>query len=155
MKGIQVCSNEEPILSQRVIITKLRKYINKFVKSSSPEPLVQFQPNLAQSSVGWTGFKFVHMMGYAPFLRGDNYEIAKMHWRFQKIFFSRATGPISAKLCIFILGWRVYWIIQWRNPPLPKGRWLRNSESTLTFKIFFFRTTGPILAENLAEIIFE
>ena len=34
--------------------------------SSSPEPLGQFQPNLAQSILGWRGFKFVHMKG-SPF----------------------------------------------------------------------------------------
>ena len=31
--------------------------------SSSPEPLGQFQPNLAQSILGWRGFKFVKMKG--------------------------------------------------------------------------------------------
>ena len=32
---------------------------------SSPEPLGQFQPNLAQSILGWRGFKFVQMKGHA------------------------------------------------------------------------------------------
>ena len=31
--------------------------------TSSPEPLGQFQPNLAQSILGWRGFKFVQMKG--------------------------------------------------------------------------------------------
>ena len=35
--------------------------------SSSQEPLVQFQPNLAQSILGWRGFKFVQMKGRAFF----------------------------------------------------------------------------------------
>ena len=35
--------------------------------SSSPEPLGQFQPNLAQSILGWMGFKFVQMKGSALF----------------------------------------------------------------------------------------
>ena len=35
--------------------------------SSSPEPLGQFQPNLAQSILGWMGFKFVQMKGRALF----------------------------------------------------------------------------------------
>ena len=35
--------------------------------SSSPEPLGQFQPNLAQSILGWRGFKFVQMKGPALF----------------------------------------------------------------------------------------
>ena len=34
---------------------------------SSPEPLGQFQPNLAQSILGWRGFKFVQMKGPALF----------------------------------------------------------------------------------------
>ena len=29
--------------------------------SSSPEPLCQFQPNLAQSILGWRGFKFIQI----------------------------------------------------------------------------------------------
>ena len=35
--------------------------------SSSPEPLGQFQPNLAQSILGWRGFKFVQMKDLALF----------------------------------------------------------------------------------------
>ena len=37
------------------------------LSSSSPEPLGQFQPNLAQSIDGWRGFKFVQMKGPALF----------------------------------------------------------------------------------------
>ena len=36
-------------------------------KSSPPEPLGQFQPNLTQSILGWRGFKFVQMKGPALF----------------------------------------------------------------------------------------
>ena len=35
--------------------------------TSSQEPLGQFQPNLAQSILGWRGFKFVQMKGHALF----------------------------------------------------------------------------------------
>ena len=35
--------------------------------SSSPEPLTQFQPNLAQSIFGWRGYEFIEMKGYAHF----------------------------------------------------------------------------------------
>ena len=35
--------------------------------SSSPEPLGQFQPNLAQSILGWWGFKFVQIKGPSLF----------------------------------------------------------------------------------------
>ena len=48
-----------PALFQGERITKLQKYINKIKKSSSQEPLNQFQPNLAQSSLGWRGLKLV------------------------------------------------------------------------------------------------
>lgn len=33
---------------------------------SSPEPLVQYQPNLAQNILGWTAFKFFQMDGRVP-----------------------------------------------------------------------------------------
>ena len=33
-----------------------------------------------------------------PFSRGDDKEIAKIHWRSLKIHFLRTTGPISTKL---------------------------------------------------------
>ena len=66
--------------------------------SSSPEPLGQFQPNLAQSILGWRGFKFVQMKGTALF-QG---EIITKYWKYidkiKKIFFSRTTEPISTKL---------------------------------------------------------
>ena len=42
--------------------------------TSSPEPLGQFQPNLAQSILGWRRFKFLEMNGPAIFQR----EI--IHW---------------------------------------------------------------------------
>ena len=58
----------------------------------------QFQPNLAQSILGWRGIKFVQMKGHAPFQRGDNSEIVNIHWKLLKIFFSRTSGPISTKL---------------------------------------------------------
>ena len=49
VKGIQFYSNEVPIVFQWEIITKLLKYIIEFEKSSFPEPIGQFQHNLAQT----------------------------------------------------------------------------------------------------------
>ena len=49
--GIQVCSNEGPNPFPRGYNSKIAKYKN----SSSPELLGQFQPNLAQSILGWRG----------------------------------------------------------------------------------------------------
>ena len=54
-----------PSFYQGEIITKLRKYINKFEKSSSQEPRGQFQPNLAQSILGV--YEFISMKGHAFF----------------------------------------------------------------------------------------
>ena len=36
--------------------------------------------------------------GPSPISSGDNYQIAKMHWRNLKLFFFRTAGPISFKL---------------------------------------------------------
>ena len=71
VKGrIQVCSNEGLALLQAEIITKEQKYIHEINQSSSTEPLGHFQPNLAQSIVGWRGFKFVQMKG-SPLFQGE------------------------------------------------------------------------------------
>ena len=44
------------------------------------------------------GIKVCSKKGPCPFPRGDNYEIAKIHWQNLKIFSSRTTVPISTKL---------------------------------------------------------
>ena len=67
--GIQVCSYKVATLVQGKIITKKQKYIAKILKSSSQEPLGQFQPNLAKSILGWWGFKFIKIEG-PPFSKG-------------------------------------------------------------------------------------
>ena len=43
------------------------------------------------------GIQFYSNKGPCPFPRGDNCEIAKIHWRNLKIFFSRTAGPILTK----------------------------------------------------------
>ena len=66
LKGIKVYTNEGLVhvrLFQGQIITKELKYIDEILKSSSPEPLGQFQLNLAQSILWWSRFKFVQMKG--------------------------------------------------------------------------------------------
>ena len=65
-------------------------------KSSFPEPMAQFQPDVAQSIHEWRGFKLVKMNVQ---LRGDKAKyLVKIHWRHLKIFFSRTTGTISTNL---------------------------------------------------------
>ena len=87
--------------------------------------------------------------GPRPFPRGDNYEIVKIHWQNLKIFFSRTTGPILTKL-----GTKHHWVKGFQvcsnegpcpfqredNYEIVKIHW-RN------LKIFFSRTTGPILTQ--------
>ena len=43
--------------------------------------LLKFQPNLAQNVLGWWGLKLFQMKLGQPFPRGDNNEIAKIHWQ--------------------------------------------------------------------------
>ena len=126
--------------------------------SSSPESMDQYQPNLAQSPLRSRGFKYVQMNdqvlfqkgnnheiakihwgnlllqyhltlstilgtkkknlwlkgiqvcsneGPRFFPRGDNYEIAKIHWQNLKEIFCTTTGPISTKLSTnIIIGWK-------------------------------------------------
>ena len=56
-------------LSHRLKWAFLIKICHKLFtfSSSSPEPLGQFQPKLAQSILGWRGFKFVQMKDPALF----------------------------------------------------------------------------------------
>ena len=67
-------------------------------KFCSPEPLGQFQPNLAQSILGWRSFKFVQIKGptLRPLLRGDNNKIAKISYRSFTIF-SRTISKFGTK----------------------------------------------------------
>ena len=59
VKGIQGCSNERTHPFPRGDNYKKAKINCWIKKTSSPEPLGQFQPNLAQSILGWRRFKFV------------------------------------------------------------------------------------------------
>ena len=49
-----------------IIITKQQKYLDEILKSS-PQPLVQFQPNLAYGILGLSSFTFVQIKGLVPF----------------------------------------------------------------------------------------
>ena len=80
-----------------------------------------------------------------PFPSEDNYEIAKIHWRNLKIFFSRTTDPISTKLStkhpwvkgiIFCTNEGPCPFPREENYEIEKVHW-RNLK-----KIFFSRTTG-------------
>ena len=113
--------------------------------SFSPEPLGQFQPNLAQSILGWRGFKFVQMNGHALFQGEIITKYRKTHWQNLKIFF-RTTGPISTKL-----GTRHSWVkgnpvcTNERPHAFPRGdKHEKGKIHWRNLKIFISRTTGPI-----------
>ena len=61
VKGIQVCTNKGPHLFPRGDNYEISKIHCRLLKSYSPEPLGQFQPNFAQSILGWMEFKFIQM----------------------------------------------------------------------------------------------
>ena len=67
-----------PFPKWRYIIYKIVKLHWQLLKSSSPEPLGQFQPNLAQhfNILGWRGFKFFSNKGLRALPREDNFELA-------------------------------------------------------------------------------
>ena len=64
VKGIQVYSNEGSRPSQRGDNCEIVKIHSKLLKIFFPEPLIQLQPNLAQSILWWRGFKFIQMKGH-------------------------------------------------------------------------------------------
>ena len=117
--------------------------------SSSPEPLGQFQPNLAQSILGWRRFKFVQMKGPVLFQGEIIREQRKYIHKIKKIFFSRTSVPISTKLCT-----KHPWVKGIKNSsnegphPFPKGE---NYElvkiNWRNLKFFFSRTTEPISSQ--------
>ena len=73
--------------------------MTKLKKSSSPEPLNQFQPNLAQSILGWQGLKFVQMKGPALFQGEINTKSKNKLTKFKKSSSPEPrTEPISTKL---------------------------------------------------------
>ena len=102
-----------------------------FKKSSSPEPMGQLQPNLAQRILGWRGFNSIQTKGHVLFYG----EIVKIYWRNLRIF-PGTNWPISTKLGTNHP--RVNGIqgdpslFQRGRYPLPK------------FKSFYSRTDGPL-----------
>ena len=66
--------------------------------TSYPEPLDKFQPNLAQSILGWRGFKFVQMKDPTLFQGEIITKKQKYIDKIKKILFSRTIEPITIKL---------------------------------------------------------
>ena len=59
--------------------------------------------------------------GPCPLPRGDNYEIAKIHWQNLKIFLSRIMDQFQPNLEQSILRWRGFNYIQLKGPTLFQG----------------------------------
>ena len=117
--------------------------------SLSPEPLSQFQANLAQSVLAIKAIQIPSNEGPRSFQRGDNYESAKIHWQIFKMFFSRTNGPVSTKLSTNHPCVEGSQVCSNEGPrPFPKGD---NYEIAKIhwqiFKIFFSRTSGQISTE--------
>ena len=124
---------KDPTHFQGQVIMKKRKYIVKIKKSFSPEPLGQFQPNLAQSILELRQFKFVQMKGPVLFQGGDNYEIAKIHrWNLKIFFLQNHLANFNQTWHKASLGEGDASLFKRRTPPISKGRLLSNSENTLT-----------------------
>jgi hypothetical protein len=62
-RGFKFVQMKGGVLLKGEIIAKEYKYTKNILKSSSPEPLGQFQPDLVQIILGGRGFKFVQMKG--------------------------------------------------------------------------------------------
>ena len=76
-EGDSSCSNKGTSPFPMGYNYEIAKIHSLNLKSSSQEPLDQFQPNLAQSIPCLRGHIFFSNEGSRPFLRRDNYEIAK------------------------------------------------------------------------------
>ena len=105
---------------------------------------------MAQSILGWRGFKFVQIKGPSLFQGEIITQIAKIYWSYLKIFFSRTTGPISTKL-----GTEHHWVkgiqVCWNEGPHLSQRgdsWEIEKTHWKLFKIFFSRTTGTLMTKR-------
>ena len=87
-----------PALFQGEIIREQRKYIDEIFKNLLLRNYwTNFNQTWHKTSLG-EGDSSLLKRRTTSFPRGDYYEIAKIHGRNLKIFFSRTTGPILTKL---------------------------------------------------------
>ena len=83
--------------------------------SSSQEPLGQFQPNLAQSILGWRGFKFVQMKGHTLSQGEIIAKILKLYWKLLKSSSSEPLGQFQPNLAQNMLGWWWFKFVQMKG----------------------------------------
>ena len=82
--------------------------------SSSPEPLGQFQPNMAQNKLGYWEFNLFKRRALSSTYNNK-------HWNFFYKFFSRNTAPISTKLGTKHPLVREFKFAQMKDPALFQG----------------------------------
>ena len=82
---------------QGMIITKKQLYVNENqILKSSPEPLCQFQPNLAQSIHDWIWLYFVHMNDHALFQGEVLTKLGTIHLSVKRIQVFMNKGPLNS-----------------------------------------------------------
>ena len=96
-EGAQVCSNEGPCTFPRGDDYEIAKIHWQILKIFFSRTTGLISAKLGTMHPLVKGTQICSNEGPHPFPRGDNYEIAKIHWRNKNIFFSKTTGPISTR----------------------------------------------------------
>ena len=99
VKWIQVCSNEENRPFPRVDFSGTAKEHKRNLKIflSRTTGRISLKLGTIKASLSKVDSNFCKRRP-CPFPRGGNNDIAKIHWRILKIFFSRTSKPNSTKL---------------------------------------------------------
>ena len=145
-------SNEGPCPFPRADNFEIAKIHWQIQKASSPEPLGQFQRNLAQSIPGWRDFSLFYWRVHS-FPRGDHYENAKKHKQIWKINTFITFGAIQSNLAQSILGYNGFEFVQMKGPALFQG------EIIMKLRKYFdeiWKTSSPELSPfqpNLAQCV--
>ena len=103
VKGIQFCSNEGPCPFSRGDYFKIAKIHWQNLKIFFSWTTKPISTKLCTRHPWMKGIQFCSNDGPCPFPTGGtcNYDIAKIDWQILKIFFSRATEPISTSSIYF------------------------------------------------------
>ena len=137
--GVQICWNELPCLFPREDIHwQILKIF--FLRTTG-----LMTTKLGTKHPWLTGIHICMNEGPCPFCKGDNNEIAKIHWQTLKILFSRINCLISTKLSTklsWVMGIQVY--SNKRTHPFPRGDKEIVKIHLETLKIFLLSTTGSI-----------
>ena len=94
-----------------------------------------------QSKLGWRGFKFVQLKGFALFQREIIRKLQKYINKFEflkknNLLLQNHWANFSQTCHKSSLGQGYIRLFKWRNPRLTKGRWLRNMNYWASFIIY-------------------